>query len=97
GALEPVERRTACEYKGIASYFDVVAGGERAPAAAWTYAEPRKGYESLRDTVCFYASRMEACYVGNERVRSQEGDFYGGWITSRVVGPFKGGAGSAGW
>jgi len=27
----------------------------------------------------------------------QEGGFYGGWITSRVVGPFKGGPGTLGW
>jgi hypothetical protein len=47
--------------------------------------------------VAFYPGRMEACYVDDERVQAQPGDFYGGWITNEIVGPFKGGAGSWGW
>jgi hypothetical protein len=35
--------------------------------------------------------------LNNEKVKSQEGDFYGGWITSNILGPFKGGIGSLGW
>ena len=37
------------------------------------------------------------CYVDGERVLPQAGGFYGGWITSDVVGPFKGEPGSWGW
>jgi hypothetical protein len=40
---------------------------------------------------------MEACYVDGERVQAQDGDFYGGWITGGIVGPFKGRPGTVGW
>jgi hypothetical protein len=65
--------------------------------AAWSYADPRPGYEAIKDFLGFYASRVDECYVGEERVQAQEGDFYGGWITSKIVGPFKGGPGTWGW
>jgi hypothetical protein len=65
--------------------------------AAWSYAEPRPGYESLRDHLAFYPAKMDACYVDDERVVAQPGDFYGGWITSDIEGPFKGGPGTRGW
>ena len=97
GVLRPDERRTFCEYKGVAHYWDVVAGGRRIESAAWSYPEPSPGYEAIRDHVAFYPSRFDACYVDDEVVTPQEGDFYGGWITSDVTGPFKGGAGTRGW
>tara|TARA_R110002049_G_scaffold2750_2_gene21507 strand:- start:312933 stop:313055 length:123 start_codon:yes stop_codon:yes gene_type:complete len=40
---------------------------------------------------------MDACYIDGELVIAQPGDFYGGWITNDVVGPFKGAAGTRGW
>jgi uncharacterized protein (DUF427 family) len=86
-----------CEWKGMASYFDVASGGETAPRAAWTYVTPSPAYEALRNHVAFYAALMDACYVDDERVTPQPGGFYGGWITSDVVGPFKGAPGTAGW
>lgn len=97
GALEPTEHRSFCEWKGVASYFHVVRGDQIAEHAAWTYADPSPGYEALRDHVAFYPQRMEACLVDGELVRAQPGGFYGGWITSRVVGPFKGAPGSSTW
>jgi uncharacterized protein (DUF427 family) len=90
-------RHTFCEYKGQASYWSLVVGDDVVRDVAWMYASPNKGYEAIRDHLSFYASRVTACYVGDERVTPQEGDFYGGWITSWVVGPFKGGAGTWGW
>jgi uncharacterized protein (DUF427 family) len=90
-------RETDCEWKGLASYFDVLARGIREERAAWTYHEPRPGYESIRDTVAFYPGRMDACFVDDERVEPQPGEFYGGWITSEIVGPFKGAPGTWGW
>lgn len=96
-ALRPTERRTFCEFKGAAAYFTLSVGGQTEENVAWHYPTPSRGFEVLKDHVCFYPSRMEACYVGDERVQSQEGDYYGGWITSKVVGPFKGGAGTWGW
>jgi len=97
GVLEAAAGTTFCEFKGTASYFDARAGGELRTRAAWTYLPPSPGYEQLAGAVAFYPSRVDAAYVGDERVRSQEGDFYGGWITSEVVGPFKGGSGTMGW
>ena len=96
-ALVPAERRTWCEFKGVATYFAVTAGGRTEPDAAWTYLDPMPGYEPLTGHVAFYPSRMDACFVDDERVEAQPGDFYGGWITTRVVGPFKGGAGTHTW
>ena len=91
--LEPHARQTVCEWKGAARYWSLAGS----PAAAWSYPKPRPGYEELRDHVAFYPQAVEACFVGDERVEPSAGDFYGGWITSEVSGPFKGGPGTAGW
>jgi uncharacterized protein (DUF427 family) len=88
---------SSCEWKGRATYYDVVVGDEEAARAAWTYRQPREGYEIIKDHIAFYPSPMDACYVDGERVRPQPGRFYGGWITDDVVGPFKGEAGTTGW
>ena len=95
--LLPSLRSTGCEFKGRAVYYSIEVDGRREEDAAWAYPRPTARYAELKDHVAFYPSRMDACWVGEERVREQEGDFYGGWITSRVVGPFKGGAGTWGW
>jgi uncharacterized protein (DUF427 family) len=85
-----------CEYKGAARYFDVIAGGGRAERAAWSYPRPDDAFAELRDWVAFYPGRV-ACFLDAERVRPQEGGFYGGWITDELEGPFKGGPGTFGW
>jgi len=97
GALLPAAGSSFCEFKGRAAYLDVVAGDAVAPRAAWYYPTPEPGYELLVGRVAIYPGRMAACAVGGEDVTAQEGDFYGGWITSRVVGPFKGAPGTLGW
>ena len=98
GALRPADGQSWCEYKGLASYLDVVgADGSVAVQAAWTYPRPSAGYEQLAGHVALYPGRMSRCTVDGELVVAQEGGFYGGWITSRVVGPFKGTPGSRGW
>jgi len=96
-ALEPAAGQSFCEFKGIAAYWDVVSGDKRAARSAWSYPDPAPGFAPIRNFVAVYASQMDTCYVGNEQVQAQEGDFYGGWITSRVVGPFKGAPGTRGW
>lgn len=88
---------TWCEWKGLARYYDVEVDGVRAPAAAWYFPLPTRIYEPMKGYVAFYPQVMEACFVDGERVRPQPGDFYGGWITSDVVGPFKGEPGTEGW
>jgi uncharacterized protein (DUF427 family) len=97
GVLRPVEGSTWCEYKGPASYFDLVAGDTVAPRAAWTYPRPTRGYEALVGHLAVMPGAVDACTVDGELVRPQEGGFYGGWVTSRVVGPFKGAPGTRGW
>jgi len=97
GVLELSPTTTFCEFKGRASYYTLRAGDRASVDAAWTYHEPSPGYEPLRDMVAFYPGRADACFVGGEAVAPQPGDFYGGWITSTVVGPFKGAAGTHGW
>jgi uncharacterized protein (DUF427 family) len=95
--LEATAGSSYCEWKGDASYFDVIHDGRRARKAAWTYRRPAAPYKALRDHVAFYAEPMDACYVDDEQVVPQPGNFYGGWVTSAVVGPFKGAPGTAGW
>jgi uncharacterized protein (DUF427 family) len=90
-------RRSFCEFKGEACYFDLTVGDRTSGAAAWSYPSPNPLYSAIRHHFAFYPSRVDACFVGEERVRPQAGDFYGGWITSNIVGPFKGGSGTSGW
>ena len=95
--LVPASGSTFCEFKGQASYFDVVAGSTRAARAAWTYPDPVPGYGLLASRAAVYPGKMDRCTVNGEEVQPQEGDFYGGWITGRVTGPFKGAPGTGGW
>lgn len=95
--LQSSARTSYCEFKGRARYHTLRVGDRVSHDAAWSYPDPSPGFEALKDHLAFYASRVDACYVGDERVTAQPGDFYGGWITRDLVGPFKGGPGTAGW
>ena len=95
--LRPSRRHTFCEFKGRASYYGLEVGGRVVKDAAWFYADPAPGFEAIRDHLAFYPGRVDACYVDDEQVAVQAGDFYGGWITADITGPFKGGPGTAGW
>ncbi len=86
-----------CEWKGRASYYTVHIGERSAENAAWFYPTPTPAFRTIQNYVAFYPSRMDACYVDDELVQAQAGDFYGGWITKAIVGPFKGDAGTRGW
>lgn len=97
GALSVSGAGSWCEWKGMASYLDVSGGDRRERRAAWLYDTPAKGYSDLAGFVAFYAPLMDQCYVGDELVVPQPGGFYGGWVTSWVVGPFKGIPGSTYW
>lgn len=100
GVLRPVEGGTFCEWKGQAAYFDVCGGEDRsavAPRAAWTYPVPTPGFAALAHAVAVTPLAVDRCLVDGEVVTPQEGGFYGGWVTSKVVGPFKGIPGSWGW
>ena len=95
--LEPTQRQTWCEWKGKARYFDIVLGDRRIENATWAYPSPTPSFEAIRDHLAFYPHLMEACFVGDEQVQAQAGGFYGGWVTSSIVGPFKGEPGTQGW
>ena len=96
--LSPSARaRSLCEWKGEAVYWDVVAGGETLLAAAWSYPRPTQAFAALAGHIAFYAAPFDACFVDGERGIAQPGGFYGGWVTSRVAGPFKGVPGSRFW
>lgn len=88
--------RTYCEWKGEASYYSLSVPVETIPQVAWSYPQPKEGFESIAHYVAFYAQKLN-CTVNGEVVTANEGTFYGGWITSKVVGPFKGGLGTAWW
>ncbi len=89
--------RSVCEWKGTASYVGVRVGDKEAEDAGWFYPNPTAAFAPITGHVAFYPSRMEACFVDDERASAQAGDFYGGWITSDIVGPFKGTPGTMGW
>jgi uncharacterized protein (DUF427 family) len=86
-----------CEWKGTALYYDIAVESRTARRAAWVYPDPTPAFASIKDCIAFYPAMMDACYVNGEKVRSQPGDFYGGWITDDIVGPFKGSPGTGFW
>jgi len=90
-------KQTFCEFKGIAHYYHLKFENELIKDAAWYYPEPKEKYAAIRNFITFYPSKVEACYVNDEKVIAQAGDFYGGWITQDIKGPFKGIEGSWGW
>lgn len=97
GSLRPAAGSSYCEWKGVASYLDVLGGDMVAPRAAWTYPDPVPAYDVLRDHVSLYPAAVDSVTVDGVEVEPQPGGFYGGWITPRVVGPFKGTPGTLGW
>lgn len=97
GVLRPTTGRSFCEWKGMATYWDVVIDEMVLPRVGWSYPEPSRAFAILRDHVAFYAAPFDRCSVDGERVVPQPGGFYGGWITGALAGPFKGVPGSQGW
>ncbi|MEO0715000.1 MAG: DUF427 domain-containing protein, partial [Pseudomonadota bacterium] len=96
-ALIPSRGTTFCEWKGQAAYFEVQAGDKTAHHAAWSYPSPSASFSTLAGHVSFYAGAMDACFVGEERVIPQPGDFYGGWVTANLQGRIKGTPGTEHW
>ena len=91
-----------CEFKGVATYWNLVVPQLNLPPitlpdVAWSYESPSAPYAALAHHLAFYPSRVDECWVNEERVIPQPGDFYGGWITSNLRGPFKGAPGTRSW
>jgi uncharacterized protein (DUF427 family) len=95
--LTPSKENSYCEWKGSAGYYTLTVGERTVSKAAWFYADPTPAFLPLRDYVAFYPGKMDTCTIDGEIVQAQPGDFYGGWITREIVGPFKGAAGTWGW
>ena len=95
--MEPEEGGAVCEWKGPWIYWSIRSAGRTVRQAAWSYTDPWAGYQAIRDHLSFYPARVDACWLGEQRVEPQPGGFYGGWITPEIVGPMKGGPGSRGW
>lgn len=95
--LEPSSLRTLCEWKGVARHWNARVESRFVEDAAWSYVQPKPGYEAIAGYFAFYAGKVDQCRVGNEKAVPQAGSFYGGWITSRVTGPFKGAEGTSDW
>jgi uncharacterized protein (DUF427 family) len=95
--LEAAPGTSFCEFKGKAFYVTLVANGRRSERAGWLYERPAAPYGALAGHIAFYASRVDEARVGDDLVAPQPGDFYGGWVTPDIVGPFKGGPGTTGW
>lgn len=90
----PTSRSSFCEWKGLAGYYSITVGDRMAEQAAWFYPNPTPPFAALQNLIAIYAGPMDACYVDGEAATPQPGEFYGGWVNSWVVGPFKSGPGS---
>ena len=97
GVLRDAQGASMCEFKGVARYHDLVVEDEVRRAAGWSYPQPTKPFAALLGHVAIYPGKVDAAWIGDEQVVAQPGDFYGGWITSELDGPFKGAPGTRGW
>jgi uncharacterized protein (DUF427 family) len=97
GSIEPAPGSSTCEWKGTATYWTICGGGLRAERAAWSYEAPTPDFAPIRGHLAVYPDLVDECRVDGEVATPQPGGFYGGWVTSTVVGPFKGGPGTQGW
>lgn len=95
--LRTSTRRTMCEWKGQARYFDIVISDNAIPAAAWSYGAPTPSFAAIRDYVAFYPDPLDQCLIDGQQITPQPGQFYGGWISQYEAGPFKGIPGSQFW
>ncbi|WRT68024.1 uncharacterized protein IL334_004999 [Kwoniella shivajii] len=106
--IQKTSRQTYCEWKGKASYHTIRLSPNSASIEnrIWSYPQPTATFSPIKDHFSFYASTGTnernaggkwRCYVDEEEVGVQEGDFYGGWITSNIKGKMKGGPGTWGW
>ncbi|MDQ3779020.1 MAG: DUF427 domain-containing protein [Chloroflexota bacterium] len=95
--LSRTPRLTDCEWKGTAGYYTVTVGDRAIEDAAWCYPDPAPAFASIAHFLAFYPSKMDRCLVDGVPVVAQPGDYYGGWITPEIAGPFKGDPGTAGW
>ena len=95
--LKKNKSNSFCEWKGTANYVDLDFGNTKILNIGWFYKSPKTEFQPIKDYISFYASKAEKCIVNGEIVKKQEGEFYGGWITKNLTGPFKGATGTSFW
>ena len=93
--LSSASGTSVCEWKGVAQYWKL-DDNPQAGIVGWSYTAPKTAYAKIRDYVSFYPSVL-TCFVARMIVKPQRGQFYGGWITGEIVGPFKGAPGTGHW
>ena len=52
--IQPSAKHTVCGWKGQASYYTVVVGGQTNPDAAWYYPEPKDAAKKIAGYVAFW-------------------------------------------
>jgi len=97
GLLRPAGGGSWCEWKGGATYFDVLGTGGALPRAAWSYPSPTTAFAGLAGHVAFYLSDRVRGWVGGIAASPQPGGFYGGWVTPNLSGRIKGPPGTTHW
>ncbi|WP_161883050.1 DUF427 domain-containing protein [Deinococcus alpinitundrae] len=97
GVLGRASGSSSCEFKGAATYWTLTGGERVVRAAGWSYERPTLAFREMAGCVAVYAGAMDECRVAGEVVTPQPGEFYGGWITADIKGPFKGAPGTMGW
>jgi len=96
-AIRRARGSSVCEWKGVATYWSIVTAGRVIERAAWSYEDPTPTFAAIRGHLAFYAGLVDEAWIGDELATPQPGGFYGGWVTSAIVGPVKGEPGSWGW
>ena len=101
GVLHETEYVTICEWKGAAVHYDLRLPGVRVEHAAFAYPDPLDDLDAdmakIAGWIAFYPARVDACFVGGEKVTPQPGGYYAGWVTSAIKGPIKGAPGTESW
>ncbi len=92
--LVSLDQSSFCEWKGMAAYWALAERPRQ--AVGWSYPQPSQRFQDIRGWFSFYPARVR-CLLDGETVRPQGGGFYGGWVTDRIVGPWKGESGTGGW
>lgn len=93
-------KSSLCEWKGRATYYTLKQASRDGSVSGkiWSYDNPTPGFKDIKGYLSFYASGVPwECFVDGEKVQPQDGDFYGGWVTSELEGRMKGGPGTWGW
>ncbi len=89
-----VDKTSMCEWKGSAMYWALSTRTDQ--PVAWSYPNPFPEFEPLKNHLAFYPQNLD-CFIDKVLVKAQASQFYAGWITPDLTGPFKGEKGTEHW